>query len=288
MFYWPSREVLGQPEHEHRDVWIDTEDGNHLHGWWFPPHRPGVNRGTVVQFHGNAGNVTGHSALLEWLSDSGWGLLSFDYRGYGRSSGSPSQGGLQRDALAAIRWALSHEARDRPIFLYGQSLGGAVLVDAFAELTHEERQRVAAVVVEGTFHSYSEMAASVTFRHPLLLPLTGVAYCCVSSAHDAAAALSGISPVPLLVIHGARDDVVPLAFGQAVYDLALPPKELWVIPWANHLEPLKGMAVRRQLRAWLERAGHRYRARNPSQRSLRRSARVVPPRRPVRASTTTK
>ncbi len=252
LFYHPSRAVLGEPYVAHEDVRLRTSDGLLLHGWYFPAAAGQRKRGTLVQFHGNAGNLTSHFLSLAWVTLYGWDFLAFDYRGYGRSAGEPSASGLQRDALAAMRWAIANEAGRRPVFLYGQSLGGAVLADAFVELGEHEKSAVAGLVLEGTFHSYPEVAASITWRHPLLFPFTGVAYTCVSDAHDPAPALRHISPVPVLVVHGDRDQVVPPRFGQVVHDLARAPRELWIVPGAGHLNVLDEPSVRDRLLAWFQ------------------------------------
>jgi fermentation-respiration switch protein FrsA (DUF1100 family) len=251
LFYHPYRGVYALPERPYHAVEIPTEDGLALHGWWLPAQ--GTPRGTVVQFHGNAGNVTSHFLSLEWVADYGLSLLAFDYRGYGRSPGRPSPEGLDRDARAAIRFAqqLPQGSWEADLVLMGQSLGGAVLLTAYGRL--EDRRRVRALVVEGTFHAYSEAAASVLWESKLLLPFTGFAYALVSDDYSPAPYVARVAPTPLLVIHGTRDRVVPPRFGRVVYALASEPKTLWEVPGGAHLRLFTTEARRERLVRHLER-----------------------------------
>jgi fermentation-respiration switch protein FrsA (DUF1100 family) len=250
-FYFPERRALGEPRQPFREVRIPTRDGLTLSGWFFPAQ--GAARGTIVQFHGNAGNVTSHFRQLAWVTRYGYSLLTFDYRGYGQSPGEPSQRGLELDALAAIDFAerLPRASTGQDLVLYGQSLGGAVLLHAYASV--RERSRIRVLVVESTFHSYSEAAASVCWRTPLLFPFTGFAYAWVSDAYAPASTIGAVAPTPLLVIHGDHDDVVPVAFGYAIYRLAREPRELWIVPGGGHVEAMRRVDYRARLIDYLER-----------------------------------
>ena len=252
MFYFPYRGVYAQPAREFHDVTIPTHDGVKLHGWFFPAE--GRVRGTIVQFHGNAGNVTSHFLQLAWAPRHGYALLCFDYRGYGRSPGVPSAAGLEADALAAIHFAqhLPESDSGEQLVLYGQSLGGAVLLHALGSV--RDRRRIGAVVIEGSFHSYEDAAAGVLFRHALLFPFTGLAYATISDRYDAAPYVASVSPTPLLVIHGTQDPVIAPAFGRALYDLGREPKELWWIEGGGHVDALARRNVRARLLAYLSRA----------------------------------
>lgn len=239
------------PAGEHHDVTIPTHDGARLHGWFLPA--VGRVRGTIVQFHGNAGNVTSHFLQFAWAPRYGYAVLCFDYRGYGLSPGVPSAEGLEADALAAIHFAqhLPESEGGKKLVLYGQSLGGAVLLHALARVP--DRRRIGAVVIEGSFHSYEDAAAGVLFRHPLLFPLTGLAYATISDSHDPAPYVAGVSPTPLLVIHGTRDSVIAPAFGRAIYDLGREPKQLWLVEGGGHIDLLKKPELRERLLAYLGR-----------------------------------
>lgn len=243
MYVWPAREF--------HDVTIPTHDGVELHGWFFPAAAPV--RGTIVQFHGNAGNVTSHFLQFAWAPSYGYAVLCFDYRGYGRSPGVPSAAGLEADALAAIHFAqhLPEAQTGKELVLYGQSLGGAVLLHALGSL--RDRGRIGAVVVEGSFHSYEDAAAGVFYRNALLFPFTGFAYATLSDRYDPAPYVAGIAPLPLLLIHGTQDPVIAPAFSRALYDLAREPKELWFVEGGGHVDALRRPAVRKRLVGYLDR-----------------------------------
>jgi fermentation-respiration switch protein FrsA (DUF1100 family) len=242
-FYFPSRGLHGWPEQPFEELEFQALDGVRLHGLFFPAR--GAPRGTVVQFHGNAGNVTSHYTSLVWLTERGYAFFTFDYRGYGASERvRPSQAGVELDALAAmeVAEALPRAGSGRDLVYFGQSLGGAVLLHAYAKRPNPERVR--ALVIEGSFHSYQEVAASVLYRHSLLFPFTGFAYALVSDKYAPAAIIGRVSPTPLLVVHGTNDRVVPPAFGQAIYDLASEPRELWLVRGTDHLRTWNHEAAR--------------------------------------------
>lgn len=243
--------MYARPAGEYRDVTIPTHDGLELHGWFFPA--VGHPRGTIVQFHGNAGNVTSHFLQLAWAPEQGYALLCFDYRGYGISPGVPSAAGLEADALAAIHFAqhLPESQSGKQLVLYGQSLGGAVLLHALASV--RDRRRIGAIVVEGSFHSYEDAGAGVLFRHALLFPFTGLAYATISDRYDPAPYVASVSPTPLLVIHGTRDPVIAPAFGRALYALGRQPKQLWLVEGGGHVDALARRSVRERLVRYLAR-----------------------------------
>lgn len=267
-FYQPSRRIHDWPERDFDEITFRARDGVELHGWFFPAQ--GALKGTFVQFHGNAGNVSSHFKGLDWVVEHGYQFLTFDYRGYGRSGGYPYPGGVQLDALAAIAYAQRLPLADRSpdLILYGQSLGGAVLLDAYGAL--KNRARVRALVVEGTFHSYQEVAASALWRRPLLFPLTGFAYATLSDDHAPAPAIPRVSPTPLLVIHGENDPVVPAVFGQVIYNLAQAPRELWIVLGGRHIDAMRRPEYREKLLAFVE-----HPLRKPA---VRKEPRCPPPR----------
>lgn len=249
LVYQPSKNLLGTPEETPDDVWFDSADGVKLHGWWFEAR--GERRGTVVQFHGNAGNISSHYAQLEWVTRSGWDFFTFDYRGYGRSEGEPSQEGLLKDARAALATAKqrSRPTSDPDLVLYGQSLGGAVLLRMLND--ERDRSRVRAVIVEGTFHSYPDAAAAVLWREPIAAPFAGFGYGLISDETSPSAFIERVSPLPFLVVHDVRDPIVPFRFGKAVYRLAHQPKEIWPVDYGGHLSANHHAEFRAALGEWM-------------------------------------
>jgi pimeloyl-ACP methyl ester carboxylesterase len=218
--YHPDRSMTQTPADAglaYRDLAIPTEDGEQLNGWLVAAQRPPM--GHVVLCHGNAGNIGNRLLHAALLSAAGFDVLLFDYRGYGRSSGSPSEEGLYRDARAA-RTALLGESEVDPghVLYLGESLGGAVAL-ALA-LDHPPR----GLILQSTFTSVRDMARA----HYPFLPATLIP--------DAYPSLGRIGDLraPLLVLHGDRDEVVPLAHGQALFNAASGPKEIRIFPGLGH------------------------------------------------------
>jgi hypothetical protein len=208
--FFPGREVTETPEHIGRrwdDVSLRTDDGIVLAAWWVPvPHA----RGAAVLCHGNAGTIADRLGTIYVLGGLGLSVLAFDYRGYGASGGEPSEAGTARDVDAALRHLAVERgvALDRTV-LYGESLGGAVAIEAAI------RHRPAALVVESTFTSVGAMAAA----HFPLLP--GVLIRRVR--YDSLARIASLR-CPVLVLHAPDDSVVPYRMGRALFEAAPGPK----------------------------------------------------------------
>lgn len=212
----PGRELAATPEDvglRHEDVRLTTSDGVELHGWFVPA--AGDARGTLLFFHGNAGNI---SHRLESVSQfhglfNGQGLdvLIIDYRGYGQSEGKPSEQGTYRDAAAAWRY-LTEERGVAPsrIVVFGRSVGGAV--GAWLAANRE----AGALIVESSFSSLPALAGELYW----FLPVRWLSRFRYPTAEYAAAADCAV-----LVIHSREDDIVPFHHGRAIYESAGQPRQ---------------------------------------------------------------
>lgn len=204
------------------DVWFETNGGARLHGWFVRAQTPEP-AATVLYLHGNGGNLSYTGWLGEELSARGFDVLLFDYRGYGRSGGaSVDERTLYEDADAAYYY-LTRERGVSParLVLYGQSLGTTAAVDLAA------RRECAALILESGLSSAAEMAAVVWPGLPRSLARLG------HNRLDSAGKLGRVS-APVLVAHGERDEVIPLAQGRALYEAAREPKRQIVVPGAGH------------------------------------------------------
>lgn len=223
-----------------------SSDGTKLHGWFFPAREElnpdGKAKGTFVQFHGNAQNMTAHFASMFWVIGAGYNFFTFDYRGYGSSEGEPSQEGLYKDALAAVDYIEKRvppaDGKNPDIILYGQSLGTAVLMRAYPDVPAEEKARVKLVVAEGSFYSYEALARDILSRSWVTFLFQPLGYVLMSDAYSPEDYIAKISPTPFLVIHGDHDQTVPYRFGQKVFELAKEPKTFWTIWKGGHIDSM--------------------------------------------------
>jgi uncharacterized protein len=220
--YFPDKYPEGdwhQAGLEFEDAWFDAADGTYLHGWYVPCEKP---RAVALFAHGNAGNLSHRADLLVRLQRMGVAVLAFDYRGYGRSAGSPTEAGVIADGRAARTWLAKRAGvPESEIVLMGESLGGAVAVQLAAEAPAR------GLVLENTFSSARDVAR---FHYPWL-PV-GL----MRTKFDSATAI-GKYHGPLLQIHGDADTIVPIALGRKLFEAANEPKKLVVITGGDHNDP---------------------------------------------------
>jgi fermentation-respiration switch protein FrsA (DUF1100 family) len=238
LLYLPARALEQTPAQaglRYRDLELDTEDGEWLHGWWVDARSASV--GHVLLCHGNAGNVGDRVLHAALLAAVGFDVLLFDYRGYGRSSGKPSELGTYRDARAALTWLLRQPDVDPARVLYlGESLGGAVALDLALA------RPPAGLVLLSAFTSVREMGR--LHYGPIAAKLAPDAYPSLRRIGDLRAAL--------LVIHGDDDTIVPPQHGRALYDAAPDPRQLRVVPGVGHNDILSraGPMLASEIAAW--------------------------------------
>jgi uncharacterized protein len=230
--YYPLKYPSGfwglQSELVAKDVWLLTSDGVRLHAWWVMAPQASL---VTLYLHGNAGNVTHRFLQIREITAGGSSVLMLDYRGYGKSGGSPSEHGLYADADTAYLYLLDHGYGARHIVLQGESLGTAVAVDLAS------RKECAGVVLEAAFTSGRDVANTVL---PLIGPL-------VFRGFDSTSKIAKIR-APLLFLHGQRDEIIPLKLGRSLFEAAPEPKCFIEVPGAGHND-------------LVERAGSSYRER---------------------------
>jgi fermentation-respiration switch protein FrsA (DUF1100 family) len=234
MFYYPDTRDRGRPtDHnvEYEDVFFHAEDGVRLHGWYMTAG-PSA-RGTVLHIHGNAGNITGHYEFVHWLPSAGYNVLTFDYRGYGRSGGRITREGSICDAYAALDYLRNRPDVDRDrIVLFGQSLGGSI----GAVVAAERREQVRAVAMDSAFSRYRDIVRHHVFNSPVFTVLAWWLPFTIPRGQDALESIGRIAPVPVLIMHGRDDRVAPWRMACELYEAAAEPKELWLIEKTDHME----------------------------------------------------
>ena len=262
LVFFPDRAVTRTPADlglDFSEVYFRASDGIRLHGWFIPApaatHHPvhpesaapsahpepaaaqsahpelveGQANLTILWFHGNAGNlgyqVDDLAALRQWTAAN---IFIFDYRGYGNSAGRPSERGFYRDARAARRYLLTRPDIDpQRIILYGRSLGTAAAVELAAN--PPDGPPPYAVILYSPLTSLGDMAKAV---HPRL-PLHWLA----GGQFNSLARIGGVSR-PLLIIHSAADEIIPVEQGYRLFAAAPEPKQFLIPDAAGHNDPL--------------------------------------------------
>ncbi|MGK8524726.1 alpha/beta hydrolase [Nocardia asteroides] len=217
--YLPERMVLQTPAllgMDYTELSMPTTDGETVHGWWMPARH---SVGHILFAHGNAGNIGDRVPIFALLTEAGFNVLAFDYRGYGRSTGRPTEQGTYLDARAARRALLAQPGVDPNRVLYlGKSLGGGIVL----ELAQDHPP--AGVMLMSTFTGLRDAARSV---YPFLpAPL-------VPNAYPNERRIRALR-APVLIMHGDRDELLPLRHAQRLYAAAPEPKRLVVFPGAGH------------------------------------------------------
>jgi hypothetical protein len=223
LIYFPQTDVpppaaVGLPQAE--PVIFATEDGLTLDGWFVPANSPASGY-TIVVFNGNAGHRGHRASLAGQLAARGIAVLLFDYRGYGGNPGLPSEEGLARDARAALAWAGGRPDVDRTrLVLFGESLGTGVAVALAAE------REIGALILDAPYTSIADVGAAAYPFAPVRWLLK-----------DPFRSDQRIARVkaPLLMLHGARDNIVPIAFGEKLFSLANQPKHMVRFPLGGHV-----------------------------------------------------
>ena len=207
--------AAGLPEAE--EVVLDSSGGERVIVWHIPPRGE---KPVVLYFHGNGGSLRGRVDRFRALAADGTGLIALSYRGYGGSSGRPTEKGLIDDALAAYAFAAARYPASR-LALWGESLGTGVAVALAAQ------KPVGRIVLESPFTSIADIAAQIYWFFPVRLLIKD------SFRSDL---LIGTVTAPFLILHGDKDSIVPIALGDQLYKLITAPKRFVRFPGAGHNE----------------------------------------------------
>lgn len=212
--------VLASYSPEPREIAFTAADGTRLSGWLFVASRD--QPPLLLWFHGNAGNITERAPVAEQIARRGVTVMLFDYRGFGRSEGTPTEQSVYLDAEAAWQYATSKLGADpERMVLYGESIGGPYAAKVASH------HRPCAVVIENSFPSLRSAGRVI---YPIL-PISLVAkegFTTLRWLNEAGA--------PVLVMHGRRDQVLPLSLGMELYDGLKVPKRLFLSETAGHGE----------------------------------------------------
>ena len=198
-------------------VSIPTEDGLQLYGWWQPPSHG--NKPVIIYFHGNAGNIGYRAEKLKNYLDYGIGILLVTWRYNAGTGGKPSEASLIVDGRAAQIFVRNKGIDDKKMVLYGESLGSGIAVALGVESS------VGAVILGAPFTSIADVAQ----HHYWYVPAKWL-------IHDKFDSRKRVGDVysPIMIIHGDQDRIIPIKFGQALFEAASKPKEIKIIIGGSH------------------------------------------------------
>lgn len=224
----------------YEEVSLQTADAITLSAWYLPAPQP---RHALLYCHGNAGDIRDWVHAAPPFLEAGCSLLIFDYRGYGRSQGKPSEEGLALDGEAAWAWlGRRAESENLPPSILGKSLGSAVAIHAATAPSMGTHQPPARLILDSAFTSMREVvAANASFVPRRMIPP-------LFESLDKVADIT----CPTLIIHGGRDTLVPLAMGRRLYDALTCPKRLHVVEAAGHNDISSFPEYYQQIMAFLD------------------------------------
>ncbi len=210
MIFIPDRHLVENPSAfgmQWEDAWMETSDGKEIHGWYIPAEN---SEQIVLLSHGNAGNISHRLTFIEMLHKNEISAFIYDYRGYGKSEGSPSEQGLYRDIRAAWEYLVGEKAyRESDIYLLGRSLGGPVSSHLAQEVNP------GGLILESTFTSARDVASDI---YPFV-PSSLVRFKFATIEH-----LENID-VPVLIMHSRGDHIINYRHGERLFDGASEPRE---------------------------------------------------------------
>lgn len=228
LIFLPTRKMRATPDQQgltYEDVWLTIPKGDKVesvHGWWIPSFNP--NGKVLLYFHGKTLNISGHLRYAQNFHNLGFSLFLVDYRGYGRSEGNfPNEIQVYEDAELAWNYLVQQRGiKPENIFFYGHSLGGAIALDLAVR-----NPQIAGLIMESSFSGIYDMA-----RHQLVYRI----YPLKKLVHQLFDSLNKIKSlkVPILIIHGTKDELVPVWMGKALFEAAPEPKKLLLIPGGYH------------------------------------------------------
>jgi len=245
-FYYPTKTGPYPPDQygfEFEDVTFPSEDGVKLHGWFIKAPKVKIPKGTVVFSHGNTGAVGYHVGFASWLIKGGYQVLLYDYRGFGKSEGKLDREGMLKDVRSAFAYLKTRKDVDQnKLISFGHSLGGA---KSIAALGQKSVEGLRAVISLAGFASYKDMARIVGGELGADL---------VSDDHSARDFIEKLSPVPLMIVHGENDRVVPVGQGEILYGKAKGPKTFLKVEKGGHNDALSlnGGAYQKKVLVWLD------------------------------------
>jgi len=228
MLFFPVREHLLDPaEHgvKYLDISVATADQQKLHGWLLPVS--GELKGTVVFFHGNGENISTHIGAVYWLPKKGYQVILVDYRGYGKSDGRATLDGSIIDIQRTIEYVSKNYADDKPFIVMGQSIGASMSIYAVARSA--VKNKIDGLVLVAPFSDYQQVTQEALSKSWLTWLFQYPLSWTISNEYKPADYIKSVNPVPVYFIHGTSDRIISNEHSKKLFELALPPKKLYLI-----------------------------------------------------------
>jgi fermentation-respiration switch protein FrsA (DUF1100 family) len=236
--FFPERELWVWPEDyglKYKEVWFRASDGISLYGWWIPG-----GRNTLLFAHGNGGNISDRVDIAAKFHAEGFSVFLFDYRGYGKSKGEPTEKGTYKDAEGALQYVQGNLGIPTSrIVSVGESMGGAIVVEL------STRHTFRAVVLISCSTSLFEVRSHLSPGHPMNEKFVGI--------YDSSKKISKVHS-PMMIVHGDMDELVPFKQGKELFQKANSPKIFYRVRKAGHNDVYEvgGKRLFRRIKEFLE------------------------------------
>jgi len=234
LLFFPYKQHFLTPENlglAYQDVTLSTEDNINIHGWLLPAQ--GKMKGSIYFLHGNAENISTHIESVWWLPAKGYQVFMIDYRGFGKSEGEPGLPEIFLDINAGFQWLLQH-SKNKPVFLLGQSIGASLGI-YFVATNPDTQQHLSAVISDSAFTDYYEIVRHAAASTWPTWPFQHLAARSMDYPYNPIEVIDQISPIPLLLIHGENDSIIPVDHCSLLFAKAGHPKKMLKTD-GNHIQ----------------------------------------------------
>lgn len=209
----------------YEDVLLETDGGIKLHGWKLLAKTKA--HGTVLFFHGNGENISSHFANVHWLTDHGYDVYLFDYRGYGKSQGIAQLDAVVDDLDFMISYSVKQLSQAENLIVIGHSLGGSLAIHAVANT--EYKNRIKTLITVEAFSDYHEVTQDVLSTSWLTWLFQWPLSFTVDNSYRPLNSIAKIAPIPLMIMHSKQDEIIPFEHAESLYEAAEEPKRLQIV-----------------------------------------------------------
>ena len=204
----------------YEDIYLQVRSDIKLHGWKLLADKEA--KGTVLFFHGNAVNISTHIANVYWLTQFGYDVYLFDYRGYGKSDSYPELGNILHDNETIIQYVTEQLEKDEKLTIMGHSLGGSLAIYSTAVTAYKDKIKL--LISVESFSDYQDVTQEVLSRHWLTWLLQYPASWMMNNDYRPVNFISEVSPVKVLIMHSTQDEIIDFYHAEALYEAASGPK----------------------------------------------------------------